>query len=139
MIYSHWTDAPWDSKRWPNFHPSELSSPDTGQLYWWPEFFDKLQAIRAAVGKPINLNSAHRSWRHNIAVGGAVRSSHKTMAVDIDLRGHNRFHLLGAAKGAGFTGTGYYKSFIHLDLGRKRFWYGAGAKPYWQTQLAKAA
>ena len=121
MIYSHWSKAPWDSKRWPNFQPWEFASPDNGQLYWHPEFFDKLQALRTAIGMPININSAHRSWRHNIAVGGAVRSAHKTMAVDIDLRGHNRFHILAAARAVGFTGTGYYKGFIHLDLGRKRF------------------
>lgn len=131
MIYSHWSKAPWDSKRWPNFSPSELACPSNGQLYWAPVFFDKLQALRTTIGKPIHINSAHRSWRHNIAVGGAVRSSHKTMAVDISLRGHNRFHVLAAARAVGFAGLGYYKTFLHCDLGRKRFWYGAGAKPHW--------
>lgn len=131
MIYSHWSKAPWDFNRWPNFHPKEFASPDNGQLYWDPVFFDKMQAMRTALGKPLKINSAHRSYRHNISVGGAVRSMHKKMAVDISLAGHNRFHVLAAARAAGFTGTGYYKTFLHIDLGRKRFWWGKGARPYW--------
>lgn len=135
MIYSHWSEAEWDFSRWPNFHPKEFSSPDNGQLYWWPEFFDKLQAVRRALGKPIKLNSAHRSWRHNLAVGGAPRSEHKRMAVDISLRGHNRFHLLAACRAAGFTGFGYAQTFLHVDLGRKRFWYyGKLSKKAWAIE-----
>lgn len=124
MIYPHWSLAPWDGKRWPNFKPWEFSSPDNGQLYWWPEFFDKVQAVRTALGKPININSAHRSFIYNLQIGGAVRSEHKRLAVDISLHGHNRFDVLAACKAVGFTGFGYYQSFLHADLGRKRFWYG---------------
>ena len=138
MIYSHYNDAPWDSNRWPNFHPSEFASPDTGQLYWDEVFFDKLQALRSAIGKPIRINSAHRSYRHNIAVGGAVRSMHKKMAVDISLRGHNRFHILAAARAVGFTGFGYYSTWLHLDNGRKRFWFsGDYARNLWTPNSAE--
>ena len=140
MIYSHWSKCEWDSKRWPNFTPKEFSSPDNGQLYWDPVFFDKMQAMRTALGKPLKLNSAHRSYRHNIFVRGAVRSMHKKIAVDVSLRGHNRFHMLSAARAVGFTGFGYAQNFLHLDLGRKRFWYyGKHSKALWQTETLEAA
>ena len=138
MIYSHWSQAPWDNKKWPNFGPWEFASPDNGQLYWWPEFFDKLQRARISVGKPFKINSAHRSYRYNLSVGGAIRSQHKTLAIDISLKGHNRLHVLAACKLVGFTGIGYYNTFLHVDLGRERFWYGAGAYSTWQSALKAA-
>jgi len=134
VIYSHWSHVPWDEHRWPNFMPWEFSSPDNGQIYWFPEFFDKMQAVRFALGKPIKLNSAHRSWRHNLRVGGAPRSQHKKQAGDISLIGHNRFEVLAACRGAGFTGFGYAQTFLHVDLGRKRFWYyGPHSKKAWRV------
>ena len=137
MIYSHWSHAPWDAKRWPNFHPKEFASPDNEQLYWWPEFFDKMQAARTALGRPLKVNSAHRSFWHNISVGGAPNSQHKRLAVDISLRGHDRFKLLTAFKAVGFKGFGYYQTFLHVDLGRKRFWYGGEySKKSWIKEAA---
>ena len=122
---SHWSQVPWDFKRWPNFHPSEFASPDNGQIYFFPLFFDKLQAARTALGKPLVINSGHRSFRHNISVGGRPDSQHKKMAVDVSLIGHNRFDVLLALRAVGFKGFGYYVNFIHVDLGDRRFWYGS--------------
>ena len=85
---------------------------------------DRLQAARVAVGRPFRINSAHRCWRHNLAVGGVPGSAHRRLAADISLIGHNRFDVLTACKAVGFTGFGYYQTFLHVDLGRKRFWYG---------------
>ena len=124
MIVPHWSLADWDNKRWPNFHPKEFACKSSGQFYDWPEFFDRIQAARAAVGKPFKINSAHRSWRYNLVVGGAPNSEHKRLAVDISLRGHDRYLMRSILKAVGFTGMGYYQTFIHADLGRKRFWYG---------------
>ena len=132
MIIPHWSQVPYWV--WPNFTPKELSSPDNGQIYFWPEFMDRLQAARTAVGKPFRINSAHRSWRHNLKVGGAPNSQHKKLAVDISLHGHNRFELLGACRGAGFTGFGFANTFLHLDMGPRRFWYyGARSKEAWNA------
>ncbi len=132
VIYSHWTLAPWDAKRWPNFLPHEFACPESGEFYWWPEFFDKIQAVRTALGKPIVINSAHRSFWYNQRIGGAPRSEHKKLALDISLHGHNRFHVLSACRAVGFTGTGYYSTWLHVDMGRKRFWYGSKqARRYW--------
>lgn len=124
MIIAHWSEIPWDKERWKNFHPKEFSSPDNGHTPYWPEFYDRLQWARTKIGRPLRINSAYRSWRHNIAVGGAARSEHKKLAVDISLVGHDRFEVKNALIAAGFTGMGYYQTFIHADLGRKRFWYG---------------
>ena len=133
MIFSHWSYADWDPKRWPNFHPSELASPDNGQLYWWPDFFDRLQAARTLADKPFHITSAHRSWRYNIAVGGAPRSQHKKMAVDISLHNHNRFKLAGICKSVGFQGMGYAQTFLHVDMGRQRHWfYGQKSMEAWK-------
>ena len=109
---------------WPNFTPAEMACRHCGEVYYWPEFMDRLQALRSEIGV-INLLSAHRCAIHNARVGGAPLSQHKRIAVDISLRGHNRIELAKQARGFGFTGLGYYASFLHLDIGRKRHWFGS--------------
>ncbi|MGB0907408.1 MAG: D-Ala-D-Ala carboxypeptidase family metallohydrolase [Maricaulaceae bacterium] len=133
MIYAHHASAPWDSARWPNFTRAELACGLSGEYYHWPEFLDRLQAARRAIGAPFRINSAHRSYLHNYRVGGAPASQHLRLAMDISLHGHDRHELRMALREAGFTGFGYYNSFIHIDLGRPRFWFGAGAKSSWQS------
>lgn len=120
--------------RWPNFTPREMACRHCGQGYHWPEFMDKLQALRDEIGAPLRILSAHRCGIHNARVGGAPMSEHRLLAVDIALRGHDRVHLRYVAKTIGFTGFGLYHTFIHLDLGRPRFWYGPGktVKTLWQ-------
>jgi len=69
---------------------------------------------------------------HNARVGGAPLSQHLRLAADISLRGHNRFDLRAACQQAGFTGFGYYTTFLHVDLGRSRHWYGnQNARKLW--------
>ena len=133
VIYRHWRLIPWDSVRWPNFHPSEFACKGTGECYHWPEFLDRLQAARTAVGKAFKINSGHRSYIHNYRVGGSATSQHLKLAVDISLHGHDRHQLRMALREAGFKGLGYYNSFIHADLGRQRFWFGKGAKSSWRA------
>ena len=130
-IYSRWTNIPWDAKRWPNFHPSEFACNLTGECYHWPDFLDRLQAARTAVGRPFKINSGHRSFIHNARVGGSPTSQHLTLAVDISLEGHDRHDLRMVLRDVGFSGIGYYNTFIHIDLGRARFWFGKGAKSSW--------
>ena len=118
MLYNpRWEDRPrhvrhyslvaWDSKRWPNFTAKELSCPLTGELYYWPDFFDRLQFARRLIGKAFKINSAHRSYIHNLRVGGAASSQHLKIAVDISLEGHDRHKLKVALREAGFQGFGY--------------------------------
>lgn len=95
---------------------------------------DRLQRARDQVGRPFNILSAHRCSLHNARVGGAPLSQHLRLAVDIAIAGHDKHALLRAVRDAGFTGLGFYTTFLHIDLGRARVWFGSeGAKLSWQT------
>jgi len=123
-----------DNNRWPNFSHAEMACRHCGEVYDWPEFMDRLQQARTVVGRPFFIHSAHRCALHNARVGGAPLSQHLKLAVDIGLYGHDPRDLHRACKQAGFRGFGFYQTFIHVDLGRKRFWYGnKKAKQLWQT------
>ena len=124
----------WDASRWPDFSPEELACRHCGETYHWPDFLDRLQKVRDHVARPIIVLSGHRCSLHNARVGGAPLSQHLKLAVDIRLSGHNRGALLQASRRTGFTGFGFYQSFLHIDLGRPRHWYGSNiARQSWQT------
>jgi len=121
--------------RWPNFSQLEMACRHCGEHYYWPDFMDRLQKARDINGRSFHVLSAHRCSLHNAHIGGAPFSQHLRLAVDISLYGHDRHALVEACKSAGFTGFGYYQTFLHIDLGRKRHWYGGPkAKLLWQTQ-----
>ena len=125
--------------RWPHFSARELSCRCGGRFcqgeYWHDlVFLDALEALRAEAGRPLVINSGHRCALWNAHVGGAPRSLHKTLAVDIRLAGHDRHRLLASAKRLGFTGFGLAHTFLHLDRrGRPALWYYPGSKPRWTT------
>lgn len=97
------------------------------------DFLYCLQSLRDRVARPIHILSAHRCAIHNAQIGGAPLSQHLSLAVDISLFNHDRFILASLAKQSGFQGFGYYSTFLHLDLGRARHWYGgAQARQLWQ-------
>lgn len=97
---------------------------------------DALETMRTAVGRPLILHSAHRCALHNARIGGAPLSQHLKLATDIGLRGHSPRRLYGAARQAGFTGFGFYTSFLHIDMGRPRHWFGGPkARALWQIYL----
>ncbi len=129
------TNAPhWYKSRWPNFTSSEMACRHCGEIYYWPEFMDCLQRARNLATKPFRINSAHRCSYHNARVGGAPLSQHLKLAVDISLTEHEPLFLYQACKQAGFTGFGFYQTFLHIDLGPRRSWYGnTKAKQLWQT------
>ena len=121
------------SWNWPDFDPSEFACRHCAELYIWPEFLDKLQMARSDVGRPFTVLSGHRCSLHNARIGGAPLSQHLKFAADISVLGHNRGRLLEACQGAGFTGFGFYHTFLHIDLGRPRQWWsGEKAKQLWQ-------
>lgn len=125
--------------RWPHFSPRELACRCAGRFcrgeYWHdPDFLDALEALRAAAGRALVVNSGHRCELWNAHVGGAAHSLHKTIAADIALAGHDRFRLLRQAERLGFTGRGLGRTFLHLD--RRAVparWYYPGSKASWQT------
>jgi len=117
---------------WQSFSRLEMSCRHCGQGYHWPDFMARLQTARDSVRRPFHILSAHRCALHNARVGGAPLSQHLRLAADISLRGHNRFDLRAACQQAGFTGFGYYTTFLHVDLGRSRHWYGnQNARKLW--------
>lgn len=121
---------PWP---WPHFTPEEMACRHCGQGYYWPDFMDCLEGARLSVGRSFHILSAHRCSLHNARIGGAPLSQHLHLAADIALAGHDRAALLAACRAAGFTGFGFYTSFLHIDLGRARHWHGSQrAKDLWQ-------
>lgn len=120
---------------WPyvNFSIQEIACPCCGDVYCDPKSMATLQRARTLAKVPFKINSAHRCVIHNANVGGAPRSMHKKLAFDISVVGRDRHKILKACREAGFTGFGYYHTFLHVDLGRPRFWYSRGAKSLWRA------
>jgi len=122
--------VPLEHWRWPNFTPAELACKGTGKVMIDERSLDLLQSLRTMLGKPIYVNSAYRSPKHNKAVGGASQSQHKlARAYDVDMKNHDPSNFESMARGAGFTGFGFYPpkpngghNFIHVDTGPAREW-----------------
>ena len=134
LIFPHYSQVRWDARRWPDFSPRELACRHCGECYHWPEFIDRLQLVRSNLGKPIKINSGHRCLRYNLKIGGAPLSEHRKLATDLSLRRQDRHLLYKLCKLAGFTGFGYYQTFLHVDMGRRRFWYGGPvSKEIWNA------
>jgi len=93
----------------------------------------RLEMLRQKVGFRITINSGYRCAKHNREVGGGKRSMHMLFATDIRPTNgdpKNLERIYKEARELGFTGIGYYWTFIHLDL-RKH--------PYeWDNRNAKA-
>lgn len=130
-----WARAPWDAARWPDFSPRELCCPCCGQVCVLEPALDCLQALRAAMGAPLVIDSGHRCALHNARVGGAPLSQHKRLAFDVRLAGHDPMALRDAARASGFTGFGYGNSFLHLDVrARPAHWfYGKRSIDKWTS------
>ncbi|MEM7662039.1 MAG: D-Ala-D-Ala carboxypeptidase family metallohydrolase [Pseudomonadota bacterium] len=125
--------------RWPHFSVQELGCRCGGRFcggaYWHDEaFLDALEIMRTDVGAPLVITSGHRCPQWNAAVGGAPRSRHKTIAVDIRLAGHNRHELKAAAEHAAFSGFGLARTFLHLDRrALPAIWFYKGSEALWKT------
>ena len=124
--------------RWLHFTPRELACHCGGRFcrgeYWHDDaFLEALEALRADAGRPLAINSGHRCELWNAHVGGAARSMHRTIAVDVSLTGHDRHALLAAAKRQGFTGLGLAKNFLHLDRrSQPARWFYSGSAEAWR-------
>jgi hypothetical protein len=139
MLIAHFPD--FDLAGWhrPHFSPRELACRYGGHFcageYWHDEgFLDALEALRAAMGQTLAVNSGHRCEQWNVSVGGATNSMHRTIPVDLALAGHDRFALLAAAERLGFTGIGLARMFIPLDRrAAPARWYDMRSAASWQT------
>jgi uncharacterized protein YcbK (DUF882 family) len=123
-LYNHWEDISPSDWRGKYFKPHELACKGTGELLISEQLLDALDHLRAKLGRPLKLSSCYRSAYHNARVGGAVRSCHRLgIAADLPLAGMDKSHLIDLAITCGFTGLGInYKTFLHVDLGRRRSW-----------------
>jgi hypothetical protein len=124
VLYHHYSSAPWDAYRWPNFTAQELSCNHCGEYYHDTVSFDALQALRTSIQAPLQVNSGHRCPVWNARVGGAPLSQHKAFAADLHIGNHERHELRNKAVEAGFKGFGFYQTFLHMDMGRPRYWFG---------------
>ena len=96
-----------------------------------PDFMDKLQALREAIGQPVTINSGFRCIIYDKSIGGAGVHP-KGRAADIKIMGADADKLVGISYGLGFTGRGISQRgewagrFIHLDdlqgVKRPRVW-----------------
>jgi hypothetical protein len=113
---------------WPSglgLPPAEIACRASGKLLVNEAALDALQALRAALGKPLIIRSAYRSPEHNCAVGGAKASKHmEGIAFDIAMANHDPEAFEAAARAVGFQGFGFYprSGFMHIDLGPARSW-----------------
>jgi uncharacterized protein YcbK (DUF882 family) len=125
LIYDHWKQVPYNYSVWPwkYFRPEEMACRGTGELQINNGLLDNLDFLRSNFGRPLVVLSAYRSPYHNARVGGAPLSEHlHANAVDLSIADLDKELLLRLAGEAGFTGFGYYHTFLHIDLGRAREW-----------------
>lgn len=105
-----------------HFQESEFRCKDgCGLLVVKPLLLERLEELRAKIGKPIPIVSGFRCCEHNKNVGGATRSRHTVgEAADIPkaLRVTKR-----QAEDAGFTGIGIDQAsgiVVHVDVRAQR-------------------
>lgn len=117
-----------------HFQFKEVMCPCCQGLLWSDLFFRTMEAaerLRKLVDFPITINSGFRCEKNNRRVGGAVRSMHRLVALDMTpsrFTEHKLFMMHQLALKLGFTGIGRYYTFIHLDM-RKRPYKWDNRKP----------
>jgi len=104
------------------FKIEEFSCGCCGENLIVEELVKKLDIAREISGVPYKITSGYRCEKHNKIVGGSENSSHKKgLAADIYTKNHKmRLKIIGGLIKAGFKRIGIAKSFIHVDIDRKK-------------------
>ncbi len=127
----HWTRV--DPVRWPwrYISPREAASKGDGSIRVCTRAMDMMTLLREDIGRPFYFWSIYRDPLHNARVGGAPLSRHKESdAFDIGILNHPEpLELYDRARAYGFTGFGFYRTFLHVDTWRPREW---GPKWKWK-------
>lgn len=85
-----------------------------GEFYYDKKSFDGLNDLQSMLDKKLTINCGHRCTKHNKEVGGAPKSMHLAVAFDVHCPTEQDI-FVKYAKTLGFTGIGYYNTFIHID------------------------
>jgi len=102
-----------------NLQEFECTHPGHRHVRVDEKLVEKLQELRNILSRPIFITSAFRCKKRNNMVGGAKVSQHLYgQAADIMLSNQEKDieQIAEIAKDIGFSGIGFYKTFIHLDV-----------------------
>ena len=105
-----------------------MASPDTGAIQIHIPSYRTLQRFRDVLQESVYINSGYRSPVYNAEIGGSPNSYHKELIAwdlySLDTPYEDRVRV---AREVGFTGIGIYprKNFTHVDMGRRRTFYGS--------------
>lgn len=117
-VYSKAKDG--NKKLSTNFSVREFACSDgSDPIFISPELVTVLQKIRTHFGKPVTINSAFRTAKHNKAVGGATYSQHcYGTAADIAISGVAPKTVAAYARKImpNYGGVGTYDTFTHVDV-----------------------
>ncbi len=86
----------------------------------------EVQTLRSIFGSSIGISSSYRSPAYNRSINGATSSEHMlgnaldTYPINGNIKGWKS--TVKSFKTSG--GTGYYKTFVHIDTGKTRTWNG---------------
>jgi len=104
-----------------NFTSSEFVCKCCGEVIIDQRLIDKLELLRAELGRPIIITSGYRCPKHNREVGGVVNSQHILgKAVDIKVRGVSPKKVGEVARKIGFSFIKVYSSWTHIDIRREK-------------------
>jgi uncharacterized protein YcbK (DUF882 family) len=104
-----------------HFTNQELACRHCGVNGCKQELIDALEALRVAVGKPVQVDDAYRCPEHNAAVGGVPNSEHTCgIAADIKIAGMTAAEMYRAALAVpafalGGIGVAERQGYIHVD------------------------
>ena len=127
-----------------HFTDKELACPCCGVNYCVDKLVNALEALRTAIGLPIQIDSGYRCASHNKAVGGEANSQHVLgMAADIRVTGLKPADIYREArKIPAFGGFGVAANFVHVDVRTTvaKWTYGPDHKQRpWTPELDKVA
>jgi len=101
----------------PHFRLREFQDPETQEVKVYPELVERLEQLRALVGKPITITRGYSTAATNLRVGGAVDSQHRLgKAADVFWEGMVLDETAALAERAGFNGIGINRTKVHLHV-----------------------
>lgn len=105
------------------FHPAEIACRHCGGILLDYNAMSCLDRFRHLIRQPITVTSGYRCIVHNRNVGSQDSSFHpQGRAFDLICPPDQQQWWQQIATRAGFSGFGFYDTFIHVDDGPRRVW-----------------